>query len=222
VKGRSASRTSMRGLDLNEDFFDSEGSSSEPSPYLTKLSGELAKSGKELAKLTQEEGSMRTKLAEQIAKVQQIVEKSRINKAEVDIEAFVKANSGTKEVNDLIPAATKYVEFVNTMNEKIEDVYANLEKVHGLVRGTGAEDLKNEKLVEHEVEDYGEALNNVAGTIDDKLAAGKAVQRLFKDDYKDGQRWKSLIATLEGIKAAAKSGRVLQDSGAKLDKALKA
>jgi len=51
-----------------------------------------------------------------------------------------------------------------------------------------------------------------------KLEAGKKALRLFKDDYGDGSGWTSLEADLDAIKAAAKSGAKLQDSGAALVK----
>ena len=69
--------------------------------------------------------------------------------------------------------------------------------------------------------DYEKALKTVDGTLQDKRHAGESAQRLFKDDYDDGKWWKSLCATLESLKAAAKSGAVLEEVGTKVAKIAK-
>src|SRR6478736_2435609 len=51
VKGRSASRSVFRGIELDDDFFSEESGSEQSEPYFGKLAQGLAASGKEIAKL---------------------------------------------------------------------------------------------------------------------------------------------------------------------------
>lgn len=214
VKCRSASRSVLRGLELNEDFFDEASSSEQSEPYFGKLTKELAASGKEIAKLTLDEKSLRSSLGDEILKVQKIVETKRTGKTELDIRQFAKDNS--KDCRALEGSAQKYIDFVNAMSEKLDAVAKTLLNFQKLV--DHAESLEDQKEIEKATEDYETALVTVQSTIDGKLEAGKKAARLFKDDYGDGSGWTSVEADLDSLKAAAKSGAKMQEIGAALAK----
>ena len=93
VKGRSASRTVVRGLELNEDFFSQKAASEQSEPYFGKLAQGLAASGKEIAKLSIEERSLAWILGGEIGEVQKLVEAKRTGKTKFDISEFAKENS---------------------------------------------------------------------------------------------------------------------------------
>ena len=214
VKCRSASRTVVRGLELEEDFFDQQAKSEQSDPYFGKLAQGLAASGKEIAKLTLDERNLRKDLGDEIVKVQNLVESKRQGDDEIDIRQFAKDNS--KESRALESMAQKYVDFVNAMSEKLdaaEKTVANFKKLIG-----HAEKLEDQKEVENQFGIYEKALVTVKGTIDEKLEGGRAALRLLKDNYDTGDSWTTLEAKLDGIPAAAKSGGKLQESGAALAK----
>ncbi len=214
VKGRSASRTIMRGLELDEDFFDEKSSSEQSDPYFGKLAQGLAASGKEISKLTLDEKSLRRSLGDDILRVQKLVEAKRTGSTKIDIKQFAKDNS--KDARGLESAAQKYIDFVTGMNDKLEATAKTFTNFDKLV--DRAENMEDQKEIEKQAGIYAKALTTIQGTIDEKLAAGKAALRLFKDDYDTGTAWTSLEGTLDGIPAAAKSGGFLQDSGAVLAK----
>jgi hypothetical protein len=214
VKGRSASRTGCRGLELEDDFFDESNESAQSEPYFGKLAQGLAASGKEMAKLTLEEKSVRRSLGDEILRVQKLVEAKRTGKSELDIQQFAKDNA--KDARGLEATAQKYIDFVNAMNDKLDaaaKILLNFQKIID-----HAENMEDQKEIEKETEAYETALVTVQSTIEEKLAGGKAALRLFKDDYGTGTGWTSLEAELDKIKAAAKSGAKMQDSGAALAK----
>jgi hypothetical protein len=102
------------------------------------------------------------------------------------------------------------------MNDKLDaaaKILLNFQKIID-----HAENMEDQKEIEKETEAYETALVTVQSTIEEKLAGGKAALRLFKDDYGTGTGWTSLEAELDKIKAAAKSGAKMQDSGAALAK----
>jgi len=214
VKGRSASRSVLRDLDLNEDFFDQKSKSEQSEPYFGKLAKGLAASGKEIAKLTLDEKAIRSSLGDEILKVQKIVETKRTGKTPLDIRQFAKDNS--KEARGLESSAQKYIDFVNAMSEKLDAAAKTLLNFQKVV--DHAESLEDQKEIERATEDYETALVTVQSTIDGKLEAGKKAGRLFKDDYGDGSGWTSLEADLDALKAAAKSGAKMQEIGAALAK----
>ncbi len=214
VKGRSASRTTFRGLDLNDDFFDQKSSSEQSDPYFGKLAQGLAASGKEISKLTLEEKSLRRSLGDDILRVQKLVEAKRTGSTKIDIKQFAKDNS--KDARGLESAAQKYIDFVTALSDKLEAASKTFDNFSKLI--DQAEDMDDQKEIEKQAGIYEKALTTVQGTIDEKLAAGKAALRLFKDEYETGAAWTSLEGTLDGIPAAAKSGGFLQDSGAALVK----
>jgi len=214
VKGRSASRTVLRDLDLDEDFFEQKAKSEQSDPYFGKLAQGLSASGKEIAKQTLDEKSLRSALGDEILKVQKIVETKRTAKTEVDIRQFAKDNS--KEARGLEGQAQKYIDFVNAMNDKLDAAAKTLENFEKLI--DQAENLDDQKEIEKAFDNYQEALATIQSTIDGKLEAGKQALRLFKDDYKDGSSWTSLEGELDSLKAAAKSGAKMQESGATLAK----
>lgn len=214
VKGRSASRSVLRDLDLNEDFFDQKSKSEQSEPYFGKLAQTLATSGKEISKLTLDEKALRSSLGDAVLKVQKIVETKRTGGKELDIRQFAKDNS--KESRGLESSAQKYVDFVNAMSDKLDAAAKTLGNFQKLI--DHAENLDDQKEIEKETEAYETALATIQSTIDGKLEAGKKALRLFKDDYGDGSGWTSLEADLDSLKAAAKSGAKMQESGAALAK----
>jgi hypothetical protein len=217
VKCRSASRTVVRGLELNEEFFDQKGKSEQSDPYFGKLATALAASGKEIAKLTLEEKNLRKDLSVEIVRIHKIVEAARGNKKDFDIKAFAKSN--TADARKLESLAIKYFEFVTALDEKLEALRKSLTNFEKLVKG--AESLDDQKQIEKHVKEYDDALATVKGTIEEKLDAGRCAQHLLKDDYKTGEAWPDLAAFLDSRKAAANSGNRLQEHGAALAKLAK-
>jgi hypothetical protein len=213
VKGRSASRTILRDLDLNDDFFEQKSKSEQSDPYFGKLAQSLAASGKEISKLTLEEKSLRRSLGDDILRVQKLVEAKKTG-GKIDIRQFAKDNS--KDARGLESAAQKYIDFVTGLKDKLAAASKTMDNFNKLV--DHAENLDDQKEIEKQIGVYEKALTTIEGTIDEKLSAGKAALRLFKDDYETGAAWTTLEGTLDGIPAAAKSGGFLQDSGAVLAK----
>ena len=216
VKCRSASRTVVRGLELEDDFFD-ERAKSEPDPYFGKLAQTLATSGKEIAKLTLEEKNARKDLSDEIIRLHKVVEAARGNNSKFDIKAF--AHSNTAETRKLETAANKYVEFVSSMDEKLDALQKTFVNFEKLVKGAASPD--DQKQIVNSVEEFDDALSTVKGTIEEKLGTGKLAQRLLKDTYDDRQSWPDLAEHLDGLKAAANSGKRLEEHGGKLAKITK-
>jgi hypothetical protein len=217
VKGRSASRTVVRDIDIDEDYFDEASKSEQSEPYFGKLAQTLATSGKEIAKLTIEEKNLRKDLGDEIMRIYKLVETARGNKATFDIKAFAKSNA--TDARKLEGLASKYMEFVKGMDDKLDALHKSFMNFYKLVKG--AESLDDEKQIEKHVDEYESALSTVKGTIDDKIEAARCAQFLLKDEYKKGDHWPDLAAFLDGLKAAANSGTRLQDHGAALVKLAK-
>jgi hypothetical protein len=206
-------------LELNDEFFDQKATSEQSAPYFGKLAAALATSGKDIAKATVEERGLRKDLSAEVTRVKKIIELNGGNKPNFDLKEFAKENSA--DARKLETAAGKYIDFVNGLNDKLDAAEKTLSNFQKLV--SHAEKLDDRKKIEDNVKEYDVALGVVKGTIDDKLEAGKAAQKLFKEQYQEGGDWKNLIATLdEKIKAAANSGAKLQDAGAALAKIAKA
>lgn len=216
VKCRSASRTVLRGLELNEDFFD-EDAKSDADPYFGKLAQGLGASGKEIAKLTLEEKSQRRTLGDEIFKVQALVEKDRGDNDKYEIRNFADENS--KEARSLEALAQKYVDSIISLSDKLEEIDKNLTNFEKII--DHGENIVDQKVVDKETKAYRKALDTVRGTMAEKLAAGKAALRLFKEKYGTGSYWTTLEAELDRIPAAAKSAGIMQDSGTVLAKLTK-
>ncbi len=217
-KLRSASRTNFRGMELSDEAFDGSAEGSEPPAYVGELAKSLSALGKEAHKLSEQEKDTRRDLALEIERVQKLVEQARAGKKDFDIQEFLKANS--KEGRPLELSAGKYIDFLVAFKEKLEEASDKRSRLDKLVDKD--KKLSEDKSLGKLIDEYGAKSKIVEGTLPEKKTAAEQAKRLFKDDYGDGSGWKKLIADLGRFKGAAKSAGAMKDSGADLEKALKA
>jgi hypothetical protein len=220
VKGklqlRSTSRTVFRGMELNEDAFEG-GEGSEALSFVGDLAKTLTGAGKEAAKLTVQEKDLRRDLAMEIGRVKELIDKARGDKRDYDLREFAKAN--TKDVRSMESAVSKYMEFLTSFQDKLEEAKKTWQKLDNLIDKD--EKLEKDKELNKHSDAYWDALTTVLANLAGKIEATKEAQRLFKDDYKDGSAWKNVIVRYEAQKGATKSGKAMQDSGAALEKLAK-
>jgi hypothetical protein len=217
VKARSANRSTFRGMELKDEFFQEKGDSIEEKPEFGKLAKTLSASGKELFDMTDTEKGGRKQLAELIREVQVTIEKLRGNNQKFDIGDFAKSHA--KEVREMRVIADTYADHVSSMSDRIAEVEGKLKQFNKLV--DAAKEMPEQKSLQKEIGDYEKALATIKGTLKDKTEAAEEAQGLLEEDYKNGEGWKKLLAQLDSIKAAAKSGGILEAAGKKIEKIAK-
>lgn len=214
---RSASRTNFRGMELSDDAFDEAPEGSASPAGAADLAKSLASIGKELCKLSDHEEKIRNDLGTEIQRVQQVVEKARAGKTNFDSGEYFKTNA--KEVRELEVLAGKYGDALSEFFDELDKAEDQTEKLTKLIAKN--EKLSDDKELKKAISEYESARKSIDGSVPSSKDAAALVQRLFKEDYKDGSGWKKISAELAGFKGADKSVKTMQDAGGKLEKALK-
>jgi len=220
VKGRSASRTTFRGLKLEDCYFDEKADEDEDEapPQLDKVVKTLAQSGKELASLTEEEKKVRAKLAGEIDKLKDTIDKEQKGGTDFDIREFVKSHP--RDVDPLEKAVEKYSEFLDTMQTQLKETDRALNNAKKIADKSDA--LRKNKDWSKLLDDYKAAYNRVEENVEEKVGILPEVEQLLEDDARGTNAWKSLASQISGMKSEANSAKELEKNGAALEKLLKA
>jgi hypothetical protein len=215
-KLNSTGRTMFRGLELDEDAFDADVGGEIPS-FFGDIVKSLVTTANEAAKLSGDEGDLRMSLVTTIRETMAAISK-QYGEKEVDLALYAKNNP--KVVLKVEQLQDKYVEFIKTFEEKLDNSLKALDKLEKL---SGKESgLKDNKDVKTEYADYRDAADTILKTFPAKQKAAALADRLFGDDWRNGATFVAASRELEKQPTTLKSGKNMQEAAKALEKLAKA
>jgi hypothetical protein len=219
----STSRTMFRGLELDEDAFDSDVGDEVPS-FFGDIVKSLVAAGNEAAKLSGDEADARMGLVgtikEQMAAINKSIDEAgkKGGKSPFDIELYAKNNA--KDVLKISQAKEKYVDFLKAFEGKLENAIKALDKLEKLSDKESG--LKDNKAVNREYDDYRDAADTILKTFAGKQKAASLTDRLFSAEWRNGATFVAAYRELEKQPTTLKSGKNMQEAGKALEKLGKA